>query len=638
MATSLSIGEDLQRLGDGVQVAHGTIALLKIEGQSVNVIGAGHYLFDQAILIQAGRVSLTLLSVVAHRLAFEPVETQDRRGLIITVPCKVSVRVAAVEIFDARVVGGRDRVTETDVVGLTIPFLARAVHDELREHDAISLDRDARTNDSARRNIADRLAIEMGAYGLEIAGVEIGPLSGASIAEIRRLRSESALRSEHHRHEQETTATKAEQERFHAQVRQGITEHARSLAHDSQISEQERKLYLELQSLTSEDKINDLRSKNRIAELIRSLEEVHRKRDLDLARVNGEEEVKNRQLDFRHWRNEETIQHALRLSQLVQAQGQHFDALAELITKLNRSDAVGAYETSRGIATGASPTEDAKDRKGDTSPRSPDAILFDGVRPFRGSVGLVVAVGSDLDVKPIGTAWVWKGMRGGCFAATNAHVAESAENHRSSGARIEWRLSGRNAPGLEIESWRLHYYYRQSGGTFCGGKEGGFHGDDVALMKIKHAGSAALTPLPIASSTEIRRTAESTRLASWCYPCEGIVGINFDQVQSFFREGYIVGVSDYHFRPIIPKAEPKLFHHNLPAVGGSSGSPIFAMCGDQAKVVGIMCAGNMHLNMARFESDEASDAPTLISVRIPSAAQQNFALPVSLLKEVTEPV
>ena len=100
--------------------------------------------------------------------------------------------------------------------------------------------------------------------------------------------------------------------------------------------------------------------------------------------------------------------------------------------------------------------------------------------------------------------------------------------------------------------------------------------------------------------------------------------VNFSNPIATMQTGIITSVSNYFMENKAPKY---FIRHNLPATGGSSGSPIFAPNGE---VVGINWGGNKTWDLRCLERQIAAKK-SVRPCRNPNAAMINFAERADLL-------
>ena len=231
---------------------------------------------------------------------------------------------------------------------------------------------------------------------------------------------------------------------------------------------------------------------------------------------------------------------------------------------------------------------------------------------------------ADQRVRAGGTAWVV----GPNMLATNAHVGILREGLRPR-ERMIVRAPGQNGQIYEVVEHKLHPGYvpfnafLQSDLKLISAYRGSFdilagNGYDVALLRV--AGTLPEADrLEIASSEELNALSAGTPLASSGYPSEnltqssqGTLGVTPQQ-----HLGVVTAVTDMFHLPA-PVAVRQLIHHDLPATGGASGSPIV---GPSGRVVALLNAGNLFM----VNGD-----------RVPNAALVNFAQRADLVRDMLD--
>jgi hypothetical protein len=208
--------------------------------------------------------------------------------------------------------------------------------------------------------------------------------------------------------------------------------------------------------------------------------------------------------------------------------------------------------------------------------------------------------------------------------ATNAHVAALRDELRP-GDRMFVRAPGSNGRVHEVIATKPHAAYT-SFKQFLAGPDPLFVNGrqlsasaayDVATLRV--APGANLTPiLEIATADELGQLEPGFPLALAGYPTERIRGA---EVQTLgptptFSSGMVTAITD-EFNLPADFRHRRLVRHNIPATGGSSGSPIV---GPSGRVVAFHNSGNMI-----FPAEGG---------RLPSAALINYAQRADLVHDV----
>ena len=142
---------------------------------------------------------------------------------------------------------------------------------------------------------------------------------------------------------------------------------------------------------------------------------------------------------------------------------------------------------------------------------------------------------------------------------------------------------------------------------------------------VLHTKDILTTYLKCGEESELRKLQQGDEVISLGFPMEGLDrgNLNLECPTATMHKGTIAAISDstYADRGF---AKNTLIRHSLPAVGGASGSPIFATSGH---VVAILFAGNMN-----FEFDSNGK----MRKREASAAMINFAIRIDRLQQCLE--
>jgi hypothetical protein len=113
---------------------------------------------------------------------------------------------------------------------------------------------------------------------------------------------------------------------------------------------------------------------------------------------------------------------------------------------------------------------------------------------------------------------------------------------------------------------------------------------DVAILRV--APDSNLSPiLELASSAELADLKPGSPLAMAGYPAEGVTGaeVQVKTATPIYAVGMVTALTDMFMMPSDAQHR-HLVHHNLPATGGSSGSP---MVGSSGKIIAFLNSGNL---------------------------------------------
>ncbi len=182
--------------------------------------------------------------------------------------------------------------------------------------------------------------------------------------------------------------------------------------------------------------------------------------------------------------------------------------------------------------------------------------------------------------------------------ATNAHVAAMFDELKP-GERMYVRSPGPDGKEYPVVSATKHpgylafQRYLAQDPLFVDqfALTSGDVGDyDVAILRV--APGSNLSPiLEIASPAELAELKPGSPLAMAGYPAEGVTGaeVQIRSATPIYSLGMVNALTDMFMMPADAQHR-HLVHHNLPATGGSSGSP---MVGPSGKIVAFLNSGNL---------------------------------------------
>ena len=241
--------------------------------------------------------------------------------------------------------------------------------------------------------------------------------------------------------------------------------------------------------------------------------------------------------------------------------------------------------------------------------------LRDIIRENKSAVGVVIVkiTGTDNRIHkiPSGTAWAYERNS----FVTNAHVINgikkiyrNIQNKQQKIQSFEVVVAmNESTVSCNVTGMKIHPQYASDA-----------KGCDFAVMSTdRDSGSY----LKCAGKDELYDLQQGDDIFYLGFPMEGLTGknININNPTAIMQSGTISAVSDTSFGN--SSAENNiLIRHNLPTVGGASGSPIFSANG---KVIAILNAGNMNFKF---------DKNGRYTGREPSAAQVNFAIRIDRLE------
>ena len=177
---------------------------------------------------------------------------------------------------------------------------------------------------------------------------------------------------------------------------------------------------------------------------------------------------------------------------------------------------------------------------------------------------------------------------------------------------VEIRLSHSDGECLPVTGVQIHPRYKVNSADF---KNAEF---DVAILTTSKNAS---TYFRIADTDELYELSQGQKIAYLGFPMEGILdagSLNIEKPEATFKSGTINKITDFNNVHGDPRNNKSLIH-DIPTVGGASGSPIFL---DSGVVVAILWGANHN-----FDRD---------GERTASAAQHNFAVRIDSLDAVEE--
>jgi len=175
---------------------------------------------------------------------------------------------------------------------------------------------------------------------------------------------------------------------------------------------------------------------------------------------------------------------------------------------------------------------------------------------------------------------------------------------------------------LRVRKTVRHYYYGDEPRALnADGKKAAVPGYDVGLFYTEEK---VATVFPVASKSELAKIDSGYRISYFGFSMEEMAGggVDVHNPVANMQSGIITSATDFWLSKS-DFAHRFLLQHNLGATGGASGSPVFNA---EGKVVGMLCAVNMNIEINRQTG--------LIVQRSPSAAMINFAQRVDLLRDI----
>ncbi len=241
------------------------------------------------------------------------------------------------------------------------------------------------------------------------------------------------------------------------------------------------------------------------------------------------------------------------------------------------------------------------------------------------SVYLVLVRDAQGRERGAGTAWpVAPHLLG-----TNGHVAEIGDA-LAQGENMVVRAPGIDGKAYTVTEHRIHPGYREfktflnNDSVFLqafrgGNEEVGFNlaAYDVALLRVNED-LPAPDILELATADELKALSTGGPLGTAGYPMEGIAATQTQVIRASpeFHVGTLTGLTDFFSLPA-EFEQRRMVHHDLPATGGQSGSPI---AGASGRVVALLNSGNIIIQQG--------------GKRAPSAALINYAQRSDLLGDL----
>lgn len=249
-------------------------------------------------------------------------------------------------------------------------------------------------------------------------------------------------------------------------------------------------------------------------------------------------------------------------------------------------------------------------------------MLADVADADKYAVGVVVIVLPNRGAVPIGTAWAFESN----LFATNGHVVEAMEelSQKFPNAPFFVAINQRPDKRLRVAGFKKHPRYGAAEARFDGKTP--IHSPfDIAVIRTTDPAPAHFT---LASKAQLQTLRPGARIAFLGFPMESLAQDNIDTQMPIatMQSGIVTSVSDY-FLGDSGFDGNRLVRHNLPAVGGASGSPIFTPDG---LVVAILWGGNVEARLV-------ATADGVSQVRQANAAQVNFAERIDSLTGVPRP-
>ena len=254
-----------------------------------------------------------------------------------------------------------------------------------------------------------------------------------------------------------------------------------------------------------------------------------------------------------------------------------------------------------------------------------------------GAVYLVVEKSPGCKDEPIGTAWALDATT----LATNAHLVNALEQIRDRHEGTLW-LRAPHRKDLQIVGWKAHPGYQAFSDEQESIRASHIHFQDLSVIGAYDVGflkTAGLPPpyLKIAPAPTLQKLKPHTLLAMEGYPMRDVAGkeISVEKPEPQFSRGQIKSITDVFMTSTDDQDQSLLVQHDLPATGGSSGSPIVDTSGD---VVAIFNAGNV-TKLPVLDADNSLGGCTQTEKFkvVPSAVDINYAQRADLLGDLLNP-
>lgn len=608
-ARRMAVDAPLPQLREGIQVDEGMRGALFWNGVLKMELPAGHYgattLWESLPEAKTGglvEAVVVMTDPVTSRVSFDhsaELYTRDASPVIADITLRVELEEFA--LFRRRMLAAHAMLRDDDLLG---PYRAR-VAEVLRRHlarlDVAEAARSAELRVEMEALLGEEISALMSRdHGLHFGGVEEVRLDSPEIARVR---------------ESVGQLTKAQRELAWAEERRQLERRGR------------------LGELHDQDK---LEHEEHLAEIRRTERGEMRQTAVLRAEGNVRHLEKDTQIGLkrkdRDWEDEEDQRD---LKMLDQVRTQQFEAM-EKLQKLRQEKAAantkniidqaqGLKDVPLPIAAGVLPPgqsdrmlralEAMRPLPGvtmipGTGATPEDLTLFESLaQRHLSSVGVVVTGVDTGHPVGIGTAWVVAGRE---VLVTNAHVAEGL----AKAGREAWVIFSSQSAPVRISRVEIHPSYGPVAGS---GHALPAH--DVAVLELERP--PVQPGLPLASRAKSLALRELQSVAYLGFPMEGLLagGTNLQRPKAIAKKGVISSLEDWHQRHSDDPAQRQLIKHDLGAIGGASGSPLFDATGE---VVGVVCGGNVAWG---------TNLETGGIQRTSHAAMVNFAVRIDVLLE-----